>query len=1261
MKKRRLSILLSIVMLFSLLPTTALAAGTYPKAGEVCVDGNKYFGEPGSYYFRNGESACSKDPKGSNAAYDPTTGTLTLDGYKGGSIEAGGTNADITVILKGTNTINGNLVNSRGGDITITSDSVGTLTITNTTNTYTDALVGIKAGYGGSFSTGNVTIEGNAEVTVNMTHNGTQTYDKAYGIFAKENITISENASVDITCATPNNTGVDGTLCNGLRAVKDVIIDTTGKVKIDVTRAGGSNTQSYGIFPSVKATLTNVGEMEIEWKKHDSNPSFSGAAILKGSGFDTNTHAVNVDTTNCYASYRKGTPHTVTVQNGTLTGTGVKYANESGNFLENDTVNITPNEKKSSDGTLIPFKEWTSEDVALSNPTTENNSFTVPDKNVTVTAMHSPFVGTPMFTRTSDSSGTIAFKTAVKPGDGTDYFQYVEVGKENDPYAYNRPYSQPTTISTASPYEYSVSATNYNSGNIRYLDAGEYRMAVTLNSERYLSDKFTVNYTAAPKTLDSIAVTTAPAKTTYTAGENFDPTGMVVTATYNDSSTAAVTGYTVTDGNSLTAGKTSVTISYTDGSVTKTCTQAITVNAVTPPAPVTLTGISVKTAPDKVTYNEGESFDATGMVIEATYNDGNKKDVTGYTVTDGNSLTAGKTSVTISYTDGSVTKTCTQAITVNAVTPPAPVTLTGISVKTAPDKVTYNEGDSFDKTGMVIEATYSDSSKKNVTTYTYTPTGALTTANTTISISYTEGSVTKTCTQAITVNAVMPLTPVTLTGITVKTTPTKVTYNEGESFDKTGMVIEATYSDSSKKDVTTYTYTPTGALTTANTTISISYTEGSETKTCTQAITVNAAPPAPTEYTITFNVNGGSGTIPSQNTSGQKLTSLPTATHSGSYSFAGWYTEASGGTQITTAYVFSANTTVYAHWTYTGGTSSGGSSGGGGYIPSTTPTAKPSTEPVQAGKATTSDLAADTTSKGNETSTTVSQAAADKIVDAAVKNRSEEIVISTKVKNEAAASGVKAAKLILPTTALQTIAEKTDAKLTLQTDVGQITLDNKTIAAVAAQSGSGTVSMSISKVKDAAKEVRFELQITGADGKQVSDFNGGKATIVVAVPQALSGKKIGCVYIDANAHYHKVPGKLNTDGSYTFTTEHFSSYAIMEAAAIEESIAAQKAAVKELKLKLTSKLVKSKKGKKQISLRWKNTSTMQLDGVQIYRSTKRDSGYRKKVMLTSKSSKYTDTAVKQGKKYYYKARGYVTIDGERVYTAASTKAYRTVK
>ncbi|MBS7398512.1 MAG: hypothetical protein KIG32_08905, partial [Ruminiclostridium sp.] len=38
---------------------------------------------------------------------------------------------------------------------------------------------------------------------------------------------------------------------------------------------------------------------------------------------------------------------------------------------------------------------------------------------------------------------------------------------------------------------------------------------------------------ATAKTLSSIAVTTSPTKTTYTAGENFDPAGMVVTASYS--------------------------------------------------------------------------------------------------------------------------------------------------------------------------------------------------------------------------------------------------------------------------------------------------------------------------------------------------------------------------------------------------------------------------------------------------------------------------------------------------------------------------------------------------------------------------------------------------------------------------------------------------------------------------------------------------------------------------------------------------------
>ena len=84
-------------------------------------------------------------------------------------------------------------------------------------------------------------------------------------------------------------------------------------------------------------------------------------------------------------------------------------------------------------------------------------------------------------------------------------------------------------------------------------------------------------FTLGGKTLDSIAVTTPPTKTAYREGEDFNPAGMVVTATYTDSSTAPVILYTVTDGTDMVAGKTSVTISYTEGGVTETTTQPITV------------------------------------------------------------------------------------------------------------------------------------------------------------------------------------------------------------------------------------------------------------------------------------------------------------------------------------------------------------------------------------------------------------------------------------------------------------------------------------------------------------------------------------------------------------------------------------------------------------------------------------------------------------------------------------------------------------
>ena len=77
-------------------------------------------------------------------------------------------------------------------------------------------------------------------------------------------------------------------------------------------------------------------------------------------------------------------------------------------------------------------------------------------------------------------------------------------------------------------------------------------------------------------------------------------------------------------------------------------------------------------------------------------------------------------------------------------------------------------------------------------------------------------------------------------------------------------------------------------------------------------------------YTVTFDGNGGTPSVTSMTTIDQKLPELPTAIHSGRYSFDGWYTEKNGGTKITTATLFDKDTTVYAHWTYTGFTGSGG-------------------------------------------------------------------------------------------------------------------------------------------------------------------------------------------------------------------------------------------------------------------------------------------------------------------------------------------------
>ena len=110
-----------------------------------------------------------------------------------------------------------------------------------------------------------------------------------------------------------------------------------------------------------------------------------------------------------------------------------------------------------------------------------------------------------------------------------------------------------------------------------YIDHPEYARAVFKN------EPIVVN----TKTLSSLSVTGTPEKTEYTVGEQFNPNGLKVTATYSDNSTMNVISSVTWTPNPLTLNTTSVTGSYTYEGVTKTVTiDGLSVKEVEEPEPI---------------------------------------------------------------------------------------------------------------------------------------------------------------------------------------------------------------------------------------------------------------------------------------------------------------------------------------------------------------------------------------------------------------------------------------------------------------------------------------------------------------------------------------------------------------------------------------------------------------------------------------------------------------------------------------------------
>ena len=73
-------------------------------------------------------------------------------------------------------------------------------------------------------------------------------------------------------------------------------------------------------------------------------------------------------------------------------------------------------------------------------------------------------------------------------------------------------------------------------------------------------------------------------------------------------------------------------------------------------------------------------------------------------------------------------------------------------------------------------------------------------------------------------------------------------------------------------------------------------------------------------HKVTFNASANGGSLPSADRTkdvahGAAVGSMPTPNPPSGYSFTGWFTAASGGTRVTTAYIVNAAVTFYAHYT----------------------------------------------------------------------------------------------------------------------------------------------------------------------------------------------------------------------------------------------------------------------------------------------------------------------------------------------------------
>ena len=188
----------------------------------------------------------------------------------------------------------------------------------------------------------------------------------------------------------------------------------------------------------------------------------------------------------------------------------------------------------------------------------------------------------------------------------------------------------------------------------------------------------------------------------------------------------------------------------------------------------TLSSITVTRLPDKVNYFEGETFDKTGMVVTAEYSGAESKNITTYSV-DKTTLSADDEYVTVTYRDMSVKVYITVA----------KIAVAALTITKQPDKTQYIEGETFDASGMTVTARYTDGTEKVIGDYTVDVTTPLNEDDESLPVTYL----------GETAYVKVSVKKAARVDVSLVNMPIKKVYVNGETFDKTGLLLEVETED----------------------------------------------------------------------------------------------------------------------------------------------------------------------------------------------------------------------------------------------------------------------------------------------------------------------------------------------------------------------------------------------------------------------------------------------------------------------------------